>query len=408
MEDAFISENQPDSERFARKREEILNAAMRQIADRGLKGLTLTGTAKAVGLNTTSITYYFRRKELLAAAVMERALDRFTDLLLPQASDPRSYMARVLDQNMDLVLQIRRGSAAPLRCLSDMRALEEPDRSTLLNRYFALIRQVAARFGSMETPEEKGRNIARAQLFCDILHWSRSWLDLYAEADLPRVRARLLDLLENGFAMPGATWAPALIPVDPAEQVASVITSETYLRVATRLINERGYRGASVERIAAELNVSKGSFYHHLSGKDDLVRACFDRSYSRISATQHAAVAQGADDWARVTSAIASLMDVQLRDQMPLLRDTALLALPEELRPDVLRRNDRLARRFAGMMSDGIAAGTIRPVDPNLASQILMGAVNSAVDMAPRVARWPSREAAIRAYAGPLAFGFLD
>ncbi|MDN8891457.1 helix-turn-helix domain-containing protein, partial [Staphylococcus aureus] len=54
---------------------------------------------------------------------------------------------------------------------------------------------------------------------------------------------------------------------------------QRFLQAATRLINERGYRGASVERIASELNVTKGSFYHHLEAKDDLVLACFRRSF---------------------------------------------------------------------------------------------------------------------------------
>jgi hypothetical protein len=39
-------------------------------------------------------------------------------------------------------------------------------------------------------------------------------------------------------------------------------TRAAYLRAATRLVNEYGYRGASVDRIAAELRLTKGSFYH--------------------------------------------------------------------------------------------------------------------------------------------------
>ena len=62
-----------------------------------------------------------------------------------------------------------------------------------------------------------------------------------------------------------------------------------FLLAATRLINELGYRGASVQRIAAELNVTKGSFYHHLDAKDDLVIACYRRSFDTISDAQRLA-----------------------------------------------------------------------------------------------------------------------
>ena len=46
-----------------------------------------------------------------------------------------------------------------------------------------------------------------------------------------------------------------------------------FLKAATRQINEHGYRGASVDRISASLNVTKGAFYHHNEAKDDLVAA---------------------------------------------------------------------------------------------------------------------------------------
>ena len=41
------------------------------------------------------------------------------------------------------------------------------------------------------------------------------------------------------------------------------LNQEAFLRAATQLINAHGYSGASVERISAELNVTKGAFYHH-------------------------------------------------------------------------------------------------------------------------------------------------
>ena len=37
---------------------------------------------------------------------------------------------------------------------------------------------------------------------------------------------------------------------------------------------------SQVDEIAAELGVSTGSFYHHLDNKDDLVVACFRRSFA--------------------------------------------------------------------------------------------------------------------------------
>jgi AcrR family transcriptional regulator len=56
-------------------------------------------------------------------------------------------------------------------------------------------------------------------------------------------------------------------------------TSEALLRAATALVNEQGHRGASVDRISARLNLTKGSLYHHHDNKLDLISECFERSF---------------------------------------------------------------------------------------------------------------------------------
>src|SRR5215831_8309797 len=68
-------------DRFELKREKIVVAATDLVNEHGLKGMTLLDVARAVGLNTTSVTYYFKRKELLAAAVFEQSLGRLEDMV---------------------------------------------------------------------------------------------------------------------------------------------------------------------------------------------------------------------------------------------------------------------------------------------------------------------------------------
>ncbi|KTS17936.1 TetR family transcriptional regulator, partial [Methylobacterium indicum] len=54
--------------RYAQKRDAILHAAAALINEAGVKGTTLADVARGVGLMTNSVTYYYRRKEDLAAA----------------------------------------------------------------------------------------------------------------------------------------------------------------------------------------------------------------------------------------------------------------------------------------------------------------------------------------------------
>ncbi len=181
---------------------------------------------------------------------------------------------------------------------------------------------------------------------------------------------------------------------------------DAFLRAATRLINELGYRGASVQRIASELNVTKGSFYHHLDAKDDLVAACYQRSFDTISAAQRAADRDGGSHWQRLSSTLATLVDAQFTDQGPLLRTTALAGLPGGVRQAMVDRSNRIARRFAGTISDGIAEGSLRAADPLIAAQALMALQNAAFDMRGWAATMP-RDRAVGLYASTVMTGLF-
>lgn len=180
-----------------------------------------------------------------------------------------------------------------------------------------------------------------------------------------------------------------------------------FLLAATRLINELGYRGASVQRIASELNVTKGSFYHHLDAKDELVLACYRRSFDTITQAQARADALGGSHWQRLASGVATLLDVQFAEAAPLLRTTALSGLPLGEREAMVDRSNRIARRYAGMMMDGVAEGSCRPVDALVAAQALTSLQNAAFDMRKWATTMP-RATAIAMYASTLLYGMFD
>lgn len=402
------------SEKYRRNRELILNAASDQINRHGLHGLTFRDVATAVGMNTSSITYYFRHKELLACATFEEGMERWRGLVAKaaEAETPRDRVRALLHEYLVLFARIRAGEEPQLTLLSDLRSLDDDNRNRLIGKYQKLIWEVAMMFGQADGTTGRARNLARAQILLDVLYWSRTWLPLYADEDLPRVERRLMEYLDHGFATPEARWSPRLLPTSEGDGGASdmgndTVNRETYLRAATLLINQRGYRGASVERIAAFLSVSKGSFYHHLNGKDQLVQACFEHSFSRISAAQFAAIDGPGDGWQKLTGTIEALLSVQFDARFPMMRTTALQALPEQMRPDILARSRLLARRFAGMMADAISEGTIRSIDPMIVSHCLMCGTNAAYDFQFWSSRKIDKQTALRIYARLLAFGLF-
>jgi hypothetical protein len=108
----------------------------------------------------------------------------------------------------------------------------------------------------------------------------------------------------------------------------------------------------------------------------------------------------------RLHSVVAALAEFQISPAGPLMRTSALQSLPEDMRIRLIEASDRIARRFSGMVSDGIAEGALRPVDPAVASQMLNAAINAVADR--RLAKHDIQlEQAPQQYAIPLLYGIL-
>src|SRR5690606_42006629 len=147
--------------RFKEKREAILDAAARLFNEVGVKGATLADIARSVGLVTTSVTYYYRRKELLAAACFMRTVDAFSELAVQAARPPhinervRSYFRL----HADRLAAEARGERPQLVQLNDLRALPEPQFEETSLAYTQMFRQVRK---LLEGPETS--SLSRAEL----------------------------------------------------------------------------------------------------------------------------------------------------------------------------------------------------------------------------------------------------
>ncbi|MDB5424833.1 MAG: transcriptional regulator, TetR family [Phenylobacterium sp.] len=399
------------TDRFERKREAILDAATAILNRRGVKGLTLGVAAAAVDLSTTSVTYYFKRKDDLAAACMLRGVESLMAMVEEALAEqtPTARLRLLLSLYLERVRLSVVGEAAPLAMLWDVRALNAPQRGAVAAAFMKMFRRLRQIF---EAPElawlSRGRRTARTHMLVEQLFWAATWLPKYDPEDYPRLRERMYDILIGGMAAETSPWGPVLIPMtELAPRDRQEMSRETFLLAATRLINARGYRGASVDKISAELNVTKGSFYHHNNAKDDLVVACLERTFEVMTRVQRLAMALPGDQWTRLSSAAAALAEYQLSEHGPLLRSSALTALPEAIRSDMVQHFDRVSDRFASMISDGIAEGSIRAVDPFIAAQMLNANLNAGAELdvwVPGV----SQKAAPAVFVRPLLTGIFE
>ena len=81
-----------------KRRQELVLAAYREIAERGFEGLRTREVADSVGINIATLHYYFPTKESLIRAVLDHAMNRFRSTLAPHGSPAdqlRNYLRSV-------------------------------------------------------------------------------------------------------------------------------------------------------------------------------------------------------------------------------------------------------------------------------------------------------------------------
>lgn len=368
-------------DRFRRRRAEIIAAAIPILNGHGFNGMRLTAVAELIGLRATGVTYYFPRKEELAVACLETGFAAFHGMLdqAKQEADAASRIARLIGLYVARDADVRRGVAAPLVSFAAIRALEGEHRALAREGYRDMFRRVRDLLQSPELGHlDRTDRTIRTIVLLEQLAWSSSWLGDYDVDLFPRLAARMTDIVTNGMIRTEQTQKPAVMNI---RGIATDLSKENFLVAATRQINAHGYRGASVDRISASLNRTKGAFYHHNEAKDDLVAACFRRSFTIASEAQRQARALPGTERDRLVAVVAGLIRFQLGAEGPLLRASVLSSMPHAYQAEIMSQSDRVSRQVAAMVADAIADGSIRPVDPAVAGALVHAAVNVASDV---------------------------
>ncbi len=409
-----VSESPPaadgkaSSAKYLHKKEQILENAARKFNRLGVRGATLADVAAEVGLNLTSIRHYFQRKEDLVAACFLRSTEVLTTQVekARRAGSPEARVRDLVHRYFEVRRRIRIGEHPEVIIFGDLRSLAEPYAGKVWPAFVSLFRQVRAVVAEPDEIEKDRQRVnARARTLASQLMRSVFWLPEYEPTEFDRVEARFADILLNGLAAPGVDYRVRAAHIEEQEPPAKP-SRDAFLLAATRLINHQGYRGASVERIAKALNVTKGSFYHHIDAKDDLVVECFKRNMRLLQQAQRNAVGGETQGLAQAASAAGALIRRQQTEAGPLMRHSALMSIEPAKRREMLRQMEQVTDRFTDMIADGIIDGSVRSCDARIGGQMLMAQVNSAAELKSWVPG-VTPETSIDLYARPILKGLF-
>ena len=157
-------------------------------------------------------------------------------------------------------------------------------------------------------------------------------------------------------------------------------TPETLLSVAVQVFNERGYDGTSMEHLSRAAGISKSSIYHHVTGKEELLRRAVSRALDGLFGILDEPPARTGPASNRLEHVVHRMVEVLIAE-LPYV--TLLLRVrgnTDTERRALDRRRD-FDHRVAALMEAAAADGDIRSdVDGRLATRLVFGMINSIVE----------------------------
>jgi AcrR family transcriptional regulator len=152
------------------------------------------------------------------------------------------------------------------------------------------------------------------------------------------------------------------------------------LEVAVGVFNERGYDGTSMEDLARATGLSKSSLYHHVAGKEQLLRLALERAIGPLFAvTAEPGSTQG--------RAVDRLEHLLRREVAVLVEELPYVTLLLRVRGNTPTERWALERRRAfdrfvtGLVAEAVAEGDVRDdLDAGTVTRLLFGMINSLVE----------------------------
>ena len=148
------------------------------------------------------------------------------------------------------------------------------------------------------------------------------------------------------------------------------------LRAAARTFRRRGFHGAAMADIAADLEMTKGNLYYYFQNKEEILFFCQNTSLDRLlSAARRIARQRRPAD-----RKLRELIVEQVRCMLDELYGAGAHLEVDALRAGryrrIVRKRDEYERILRSIIAEGVRHGAFRKTDPKLAGLAILGAVN--------------------------------
>jgi AcrR family transcriptional regulator len=160
------------------------------------------------------------------------------------------------------------------------------------------------------------------------------------------------------------------------EEVIKEYRVREILEAARRVIGRYGFEGTTIDRVAEEARVAKGTIYLYFSNKDDLLHAAVLEGLRAIVTDCYRSDHPEKAPLDRIRDLVLGQFRIQSSNQDFLkaffLESSFVTFEPGDQRGEELRRlYTEFLDFMASILRDAIARGAVRPIDPQLVSFML-------------------------------------
>lgn len=146
---------------------------------------------------------------------------------------------------------------------------------------------------------------------------------------------------------------------------------------ATRLFRQRGYHATSMQDLGEALRMNRGSLYHYIRGKDELLWAILNRALDLLERRVLPILDSDAPPTEKLRAAIREHLRVAAEhaDELSLIQ-IELRALDRPRQREIIARRDTYEAAWRRTLEAGIADGSLRAFDVRLAGIGILSACN--------------------------------
>ncbi|AOH83178.1 TetR family transcriptional regulator [Sphingomonas panacis] len=151
---------------------------------------------------------------------------------------------------------------------------------------------------------------------------------------------------------------------------------EAVLRSAVRTFNLRGFQAASLDEVAANLRISKPTIYRYLGNKEQVLLECVTRGLEMLRTAATDAQAESGSGLNRLTRFLRRYAEINMDDFGRCVIRTDDTALSPDGRAHFRALKAQIDKAMRALIAQGVADGSIAPLDVKMAAFALAGALN--------------------------------